>query len=329
MTNSTFSFGPAPIRPPYDPELIGGLAAIRATVPTLSAETLERVRELTVATVPGREPVDLTAAGRVQVDELTVTTAEADLPLVVLTPTEGQGPWPLIYYIHGGGMVAGGRHLSLDDLLSHAAEGRAVVASLDYRLAPEHPDPTPVTDCYEGLRWCAANPETLRIDPSHIIITGTSAGGGLAAGTALMARDKGFPQLSHQVLVCPMLDDRFATHSSRMLDDDGTWDRNGNLYGWTALLGERRGTEDVSYYAAPARAKDLSGLPRTFIDIGSAEGFRDEAILYAMDLSQAGVSVDLHMWGGGFHGYENITQSAIAQASFSTRDEFFRRALER
>ncbi|MGW5107492.1 alpha/beta hydrolase [Nocardia sp. NPDC004123] len=329
MTQNAFSFGPAPVRPPYDPELVPGLAAIRAATPALSDDTLELVREITKAAVPGRDPIDLTAGGRVRVEELTITPAEAELPLVVLSPAEGQGPWPLIYYVHGGGMVAGGRHLGLDDLISHVADGSAVVVSIEYRLAPEHPDPAPITDCYDGLRWCAENAGQLRIDPSHIIVTGTSAGGGLAAGVTLMARDSGFPAVSHQVLVCPMLDDRFETHSSRMLDDDGTWDRNGNLYGWTALLGDRRGTEDVSYYAAPARAKDLSGLPRTFIDVGSAEGFRDEVIVYAMGLSQAGVSVDLHMWGGGFHGFENITPAAIAQSSFSTRTEFFRRALKR
>ncbi|AIY48008.1 alpha/beta hydrolase [Mycolicibacterium fortuitum] len=329
MTQTAPVFGPAPTRPPYDPELLPGLAAIRAATPPLSDETLEQMREITMAAVPGREPVDLTAGGQVQVQELTMRSAEAELPIVVLSPAEGPGPWPLIYFIHGGGMVAGGRHLGLDDLLSHVVDGSAVVASLEYRRAPEYPDPTPVLDCYDGLRWCAENSGLLRIDPSHIIITGTSAGGGLAAGTALMARDEGFPQLSHQVLVCPMLDDRFETHSSRMLDDDGTWDRNGNLYGWTALLGERRGTADVSYYAAPARAQDLSGLPRTFIDVGSAEGFRDEAIIYATKLSEAGVSVDLHMWGGGFHGFENIAQAAVSQAASATRAEFFRRALER
>jgi acetyl esterase/lipase len=329
MTQSAFCFGPAPVRPPYDPELIPGLAAIRAAVPPLCDETLEQLREVTSAAIPGRDPIDLTMGGRVRVEELIVPTAEADLPLVVLSPAEGNGPWPLIYYVHGGGMVAGGRHLGLDDHISHVADGSAVIASIEYRRAPEHPDPAPVTDCYDGLRWCARNSEQLRIDPSHIIVTGTSAGGGLAAGIALMARDKDFPQLRNQILVCPMLDDRFETHSSRMLDDDGTWDRDGNLYGWTALLGSRRGTEDVSYYAAPARAKDLSGLPRTFIDVGSAEGFRDEAIIYAMKLSEAGVSVDLHMWGGGFHGFENITQAAVSQASFATRTEFFRRALER
>ncbi|AHH19190.1 alpha/beta hydrolase family protein [Nocardia nova SH22a] len=186
-----------------------------------------------------------------------------------------------------------------------------------------------MTDCFDGLAWCVESAETLRIDPSHVVVAGTSTGGGLAAGVALMARERGAPQVTHQVLVCPMLDDRYRTHSSVMLDDDGSWDWIGTLYGWTALLGDRRGTDDVSCYAAPARATDLSGLPRTFIDVGSAEGFRDEAVDYATRLSQAGVSVDLHMWAGGFHGYENISTAAISRASLSTRAEFVRRALER
>lgn len=329
MTQDAFTFGPTPVRPPYDPELVPGLTGMRAVLPAASDETLAALRELTRNGMPGQDPIDFTMGGRVRVEELTATTGNAELPIVVLSPAEGAGPWPLIYYIHGGGMVSGGPYLSLDDLLSHAADGSAVIVSPDYRLAPEHPDPTPVTDCYDALRWCVENSADLRIDPSHIIVSGSSAGGGLAAGITLMARDNGFPHIGHQVLACPMLDDRFETPSSRMLDQDGIWDRNDNMFGWTALLGERRGTEDVSYYAAPARAKDLSRLPRTFIDVGSAETFRDEAVNYAIHLSQAGVSVDLHMWGGGFHGFDAIRQTTVAQTAFTTRTEFFRRALER
>ncbi|MGV9861026.1 alpha/beta hydrolase [Rhodococcus koreensis] len=329
MTENTTPVGVPLPRPPYDPELVAGLAAIRNAVPPLGDDTLQQLRELTKKAVPGTEPVDLTVGGRVRVDELNVATQHTELPMVVLSPAEGQGPWPLIYFIHGGAMVAGGRHLGLDDFLSHVADGTAVVASIEYRLAPEHPDPTPVTDCYNGLGWCVENAERLRIDASHVVVAGTSAGGGLAAGITLMARDNGAPQVSHQVLICPMLDDRYETHSSVMLDDDGSWDRIGSLYGWTALLGDRRGSADVSCYAAPARAADASGLPRTYIDVGSAEGFRDEVVDYATRLSRAGVSVDLHMWAGGFHGYENISTAAISQASSSTRAEFIRRALER
>ena len=161
------------------------------------------------------------------------------------------------------------------------------------------------------------------------MIAGASAGGGLAAGTALLARDRDFPKLSHQVLICPMLDDRLETHSSRMLDDEGIWDRNDNLFGWNALLGERRGGPDVWPYAAPSRAEDLTGLSRTYIDTGSVESFSDEVLTYARRLSEAGVGVDLHMWGGAFHGFDLVSPHAVvSRASIATRDEFIRRALE-
>lgn len=118
-----------------------------------------------------------------------------------------------------------------------------------------------------------------------------------------------------------MLDDRFETHGSRMMDREGVWDRHSNLYAWTSVLGERRGGPDVSQYAAPARAEDLSRLPRTYIDTGSAEGFRDEILIYAGRLSEAGVSVDFHMWGGGFHGFDmSVGDAAVSRASNATRE---------
>ena len=117
-----------------------------------------------------------------------------------------------------------------------------------------------------------------------------------------------------------------------MLDQEGCWDRNDNLYGWTALLGERRGGPDVSPYAAPARAEDLGGLPRTYIDVGSVDTFRDEVLTYAGRLSEAGVVVDLHMWGGAFHGFDAVgswgSSAAVSRASLAARDEFIRRALD-
>ncbi|MFE4825053.1 alpha/beta hydrolase fold domain-containing protein [Streptomyces sp. NPDC056704] len=178
--------------------------------------------------------------------------------------------------------------------------------------------------------WTADHAAELGIDTDRLIIFGASAGGGLAAGTALLARDRHYPVLSHQVLQCPMLDDRMTTHSSQMLDGEGPWDRNNNLFGWPALLGERRGGPDVSPYTAPVRAPDLTGLPRTYIDTGSVEIFRDEALDYASRLSATGVNVDLHMWGGSSDGFDGfVPHAAVSRASEATRDEFTRRALER
>jgi len=321
------------VRPPFDPELVPIERVINeARLPfwPLSDEKLQALRAMYRA-MHSVEPPDLTAGGRVRLEERQVPgpVGEPDITLLILSPVDVNGPRPGIYYVHGGGMITGDRRAGVSTFLPYVADGSAVLVSVEYRLAPEHPDPAPVEDCYAGILWTTEQAAELGIDTDRLFIAGISSGGGLAAGTALLARDRGFPRISHQVLVWPMLDDRFETHSSQMIDQEEAWDRNQNLYGWTALLGERRGGPDVSQYAAPARAADLAGLPRTYIDTGSAEVFRDEVVTYAQRLSEAGVSVDLHMWGGGFHGFEMwAPQARVSQASMATRDEFMRRALE-
>lgn len=223
-------------------------------------------------------------------------------------------------------MVGGARGAAR--IAHYPATRSAVLVSVEYRLAPEHPDPIPVEDCYAGLLWAADHAAELGADPDRIVLASSSAGGGLAAGTALMARDRGGPQATHQVLPCPMLDDRLLTASSRMLNDEATWDRNENLFGWTALLGERRGGPDVSSYAAPARATDLTHLPKTYLDVGSVDSFRDETLAYAGRLSEAGVVVDLHLWGGGIHGFDTIAPHAeISVRCNQVRDAYLAAAL--
>ena len=330
MTAETVTSSVTATRPPFDPELEAVLPMIRAAMPPMRPDALEESRRLMSEGLPGMPAPDLTADGRVSVVDLVVPGPEGqpDLTLLVLRRTDHATAGPAVYHTHGGDMIVGDRRSGVDMFLPFVLEHDAVVVSVEYRLAPEHPHPAPVEDCYAGLVWTAEHAEELGIDPERILIAGASAGGGLAAGAALMARDRGFPALTHQVRICPMIDDRLVTQSAQCLDGEGTWDRRDNLFGWTCLLGEERGGPDVSPYAAPARATDLAGLPRTYIDTGSVESFRDEALAYAQRLSQAGVSVDLHMWGGGFHGFDlMVPQAAISRASVAAREEFIHRAL--
>ncbi|MEW2290931.1 alpha/beta hydrolase [Streptomyces sp. NPDC047841] len=319
-------------RPPYDADLEPIVAAIMEQAQPLTTENLEAVREAARDGIPGQEATDFTVGGSVLVKDLRIPgpTGAPDVAVTVLSPADPRPGLTGILHIHGGGMVAGTRMFGLEDYLPYVAEGDAVVVTVDYRLAPEHPDPAPVEDTYAALVWMARAATELGIDERRLIVAGRSAGAGLAAGTVLKARDQGHPYIAHQVLDSPMLDDRMQTSSSQMLDGDGPWDRNDNLFGWTALLGERRGGPGVSPYAAPARATDLTGLPRTYLSVGTADIFRDETVAYAQRLSEAGILVDLHLWGGGFHGYDLVVPDApISRATSNARDEFMRRAIRR
>jgi acetyl esterase/lipase len=312
--------------PPFDAEL----AAVLSAGPLAPAASHETLAELRASMLQASSGIDLSAQGKVRQDEFTVPgpEGEPDVTVVMLRPVHGDGPWPVLYNTHGGGMIAGSARGELPFYLQYVAEGLAAIVSVEYRLAPEHPDPAPIEDCYAGLHWTAVNASKYDLDPDRILLLGASAGGGLAAGLALLARDRGFPAITHQILICPMIDDRMVTPSSQMLDNQGVWDRHSNLFGWTALLGDRRGGSSVSIYAAPARAQDLTGLPKTYVDVGGAETFRDEAIDYGQRLAQAGVLVDLHVWGGAFHGSDMILpQAALSRAAVAVRDEYIRRAL--
>ncbi|MEV7601361.1 alpha/beta hydrolase [Kitasatospora sp. NPDC089797] len=319
------------IRPPYDPELGAVLASLP---PALRAVCSIRPEDIPVFRVVNSsmrpDPLALARGGAVRVEQRTVPgpPGAPDLPVLILRPTRGPGPWPAVYHVHGGGMVSGDEWELADTLAEWVDLLGVVGVAVGYRLAPEHPHPAPVEDCYAGLRWTAEHAEELDIDPQRLLIWGSSAGGGLAAATALLARDRGGPALAHQILQCPMLDDRARTPSSRELDGEGFWDRTSNETGWRALLGAAAGGVDVSPYAAPARAADLGGLPPAFIDVGQVETFRDEALEYAARLSRAGVPVELHMWPGAWHGFAVAApQAALSQLAIAARFAYLRRVL--
>jgi acetyl esterase/lipase len=222
---------------------------------------------------------------------------------------DGGAHGPGAYFVHGGGMILGSLAL-YDRLIRRYASASGVpVLAVDYRLAPEHPYPTPLEDCYAGLAWFADHASELGVDPGRIGILGDSAGGGLAAATSLAVRDRGGPRLARQILVYPMLDDR-TTVPDPALEPFLTWTYDDNVTGWRALLGADAGTDGVPAYAAPARAKDLSGLPPTYVDVGELDIFRDEDVDYARRIAGTGTSVELHVHPGVPHAFEAWAPSA-------------------
>jgi len=236
-----------------------------------------------------------------------------DDPRVVVRvhrPRGASGPLPAIVQIHGGGYVLGSYEMDDPRFDRWSPELGVIGVSVEYRLAPETPWPGPLEDCYAALAWTHAHAAELGIDPARIGIGGVSAGGGLAAALALLARDRGEVPVAFQVLECPMIDDRRVTVSSQ-LDGLLVWSRESNAYGWRAYLSDLYGT-DVHYTAAPARADDLSGLPPALVIVGGADGFRDEDITYALRLSQAGVPTALHVIPGAPHGVQMFVGTAPA-----------------
>lgn len=280
-----------------DPELAAGLAASLVRpfdASGLRYEDLPAIRaERAALVVP-----------EVSDERITITERRTPTRLRIYRPVDLPGTPPCLYWIHGGGMIMGS--LEGDDarLVEYALGAGCVVVSVDYRLAPEHPYPAGVEDCYAGLVWTADHTGELGI--GAIAVGGASAGGGLAAATALLARDRGGPDLVFQLLCYPMLDDRNETPSSFM--EVPSWGRRENAFGWTALLGPS--PAEVSPYAAPARATDLSGLPAAFIDVGQVDIFRDECLDYARRLAQADVPTEFHLYPGAFHGWDSLVPAA-------------------
>lgn len=288
--------------------------------PVINAETLEAIRSVELTT---REALLAERPFDEQVETVPVEGGEVEIS--IFTPENHRAGSPGIYWIHGGGMVTGTRYMATD-ALDVAVSAGAVVTSIEYRLAPEHPAPTPQDDCYAGLEWFFVHTGELGVDPGRVVLGGMSAGGGLAASTALRARDTAGPELAGVMLFCPMLDDRMTTVSSHQFGADLLWTRDSNEFGWGSLLGARAGTDAVSVYEAPGRATDLSGLPPVFIDVGSADIFRDEDSAFASAIWASGGNAELHVWPGGYHGYEGFAPTAaLTVAAVDARRRWFDR----
>ena len=245
----------------------------------------------------------------------------------VFRPKDSPAPMPAIVHIHGGGFVVGNLDSEHVGAGVNALSTGALVVSVDYRLAPEHPYPAGLHDCYAALVYLAENAAALGVDPARIALSGASAGGGLAAAIALLARDLSGPAVCFQLLHIPELDDRLETPSMTRFVDSPLWNRPLAVKSWQYYLGPMYGRDDVPIYAAPARATDLSGLPPAYISTAENDPLRDEGILYALGLLQAGVSVELHQFPGTFHGSALVASAAITKRAQRESTAVLRRAL--
>ena len=304
-----------PFRDRVDPELLPGLAYSETYPPPVTRAELSDFRNQ----APPPAAVD---AADVQIRD----TVHGGLALRVFTPA-GPGPHPAVYWLHGGGMIAGSVELDTAYCASLCSSIDAVVVAVDYRLAPEHPFPVPLEDALAGLEWLFASAAELGVDPQRVAVAGSSAGGGLAAGLALLNRDRSGPPLAFLYLMYPMLDPTHTSGSAREFAGIPTWNRTHSEFAWDCYLAGSPAAH-ASPYAVPMLAADLSGLPPVLIQTGELDLFRDEDISFATRLLQDGVSTELLVYPGVYHGFElSCPDSAAGRRSLRDRNQALFRAL--
>lgn len=297
-----------------DPELLTALEMMPSRA--ITAENLHEVRAMRaamLAAMPRSTVTDVKVSER----RIPGPPGAPDVRVLVYAPRHALGPLAGFLHVHGGGYIMGQPEMTDARNRLLARDAGCVVVSVDYRLAPETAFPGAVEDCYAALRWLFAEAAALGVDVGRIAIGGESAGGGLAAALALLARDRGEIPLAFQLLIYPMLDDRtgVTAEPSPMVGEFG-WSRASNRFGWAALLGREPGGADVSPYAAPARAEDLAGLPPAYIAVGALDLFLEENIEYARRLMRAGVPTELHVYPGAYHGFQGLAPEARISKAF-------------
>lgn len=314
----------------------------------LDPELVAPLEELTTATGGGFSLRDIPAT-RAMVDSM-IAAVKAEVPPIegvatedrkvpgaegapevtvrVYRPAEASGALPVLVWMHAGGFVLGG--LELDDLMLRQltkSVGCAVV-SVDYRLAPEHPYPKPLDDCFAALKWASGEAPAAAFDPARIAVGGASAGAGLAAGLALMARDSNGPAIRLQLLIYPAINDRNTAQVSDGVPENLFWSRENTLKSWQAYLDNQQGGESVPAYAAPIRATRLEALPPAYFAIGALDMFLPDNLDYAARLNGAGVATELHVYPGAFHAFDAFAPMARVSRKFvADRDDALRRAL--
>lgn len=308
----------------YDPEVEAGAKLI----PMLDLSDVDAARSTVAAFIESLAQAGVERPSDPLVEEternISGPGGEHNIPIRIYQPGKAGENRPAFINFHGGGFALGNLETEHLRCLTIAGACDAVVIAVDYRLAPEHPFPAGVEDCYAALQWTCDNAAELGIDPGRIVVGGGSAGGNLSATVALMARDRGGPDIAGQMLLYPVIDDRCSTTSMKEASDCYIWNHQNNLDMWDQYLGKQRA--DVSPYAAPARATDLSNLPPAFVTTCEHDPLRDEAILYAMRLMNAGVPVDLRNYAGTVHAFDLLTPSTVATRAMHDQLEAFKRA---
>ncbi|GHH67923.1 alpha/beta hydrolase [Promicromonospora soli] len=283
---------------PFNPQLRAARFLPRTLI---TARTLPTLRVLTRLTGNARRP------------DAQIVSVDDDVSVHVFRPASARPRTPALLWIHGGGMVLGDAAQDSKFCRQIADQLGIVVVSVEYRLAPEHPFPTPLDDCYTALRWLAGQPD---IDPARIAIGGQSAGAGLAASLALLAKERGEIRPVLQLLSYPMLDDRTTTRTDIDPRRLRIWSQKSNRFGWRGYLGSATAVGNVPPLAAPARYDDLSGLPPAWIGVGTNDLFHDEDVTYARRLQQAGVATTLHVVPGAYHNFDSLEAKAAISRAF-------------
>lgn len=293
------------------------LRPLLEAVPTvaLSMDNLGTIRSQSRLPIPA--PDLASASVEMSVRTIPGPSGAPDVQVIVYRAPGLTQAAPCVLHLHGGGFVMGSAASMEGPHRMVAAALECVIVTVDYRLAPEIAFPGAVEDAYAALCWIMDSAGDLGVDPARVGVAGESAGGGLAAALALLTRDRGRHAIAFQHLTYPMLDDRTCTvadphpHTGQFL-----WTAHNNRFGWAALLGQEPGGPDVSPYAAPARAGDLSGLPPTYIATGALDLFLEEDLDYARRLMRGGVPVEFHVYPASFHAFD---LSATAEVAMQAR----------